>query len=47
VTYWGLLVPLRHEGSMPMSVWLRLLTRLDPQLQRQFLDNTRERRSAT
>jgi hypothetical protein len=39
VTYCGLLAPLRHEGSMPMTVWFRLLTPLDPQLQRQFLDN--------
>lgn len=36
LTYCGLLAPIRHEGSAPMSVWFRLLTPLSPELQRQL-----------
>jgi superfamily II DNA or RNA helicase len=36
-TYGGLVVPLRHEGSKPVVVWLRLLTPLDQPLRLRFL----------
>ncbi len=35
--YCGLVVPLRHEGSKPMTVWFRMLTPLDRELQRALL----------
>ena len=35
-TYCGLVVPVSHEGSKPMSVRFRLLTPLDPELRRRF-----------
>jgi len=30
--YTGLVTPLRHEGSQPMTIWFRLLTPLEPEL---------------
>ncbi|MGI8809290.1 MAG: DUF3427 domain-containing protein [Acidimicrobiales bacterium] len=35
-TYCGLVAPVRHEGSQPMTVWFRLLTPLTAELERQF-----------
>lgn len=36
-TYCGVLIPLSHEGSKPMSVTFRLLTPLSSEMQEQFL----------
>lgn len=40
-TYCGIVAPLRHESSQPMTVWFRILTPLRPDLERRF---HRERR---
>lgn len=34
--YCGLVAPLRHEGSSPMTVWFRVLTLLGPELARRL-----------
>lgn len=36
-TYLGLVVPVRHEGEKPMTVWMRLLSPLSRELKRRFL----------